>query len=48
MCLPRQESQEAQIPFLGQEDTLEEEMAIHSSILDWKAHGQRSVAGYHP
>ena len=23
-------------------------MATHSSILDWKTHGQRSLAGYSP
>ena len=28
------------------EDPLEEGMASHSSILAWKAHGQRSLAGY--
>ena len=28
--------QEAQVPSLGWEDPLEEEMAIHSSILAWK------------
>ena len=31
---------------LGQEDPLEEDMATHSSILLWKFHGQRTVAGY--
>ena len=31
-----QEPQEMQVPFLGQEDPLEEEMATHSSILFWK------------
>ena len=31
-----QETQETQVRFLGQEDTLEEEMAIHSSIHDWE------------
>ena len=25
-----------QVPFLGQEDSLEKEMTIHSSILVWK------------
>ena len=30
------------------EDPLEEEMATHSSILAWKSHGQRSLAGYSP
>ena len=33
---------------LGQEDPLEEEMATHSSILAWRFHGQRSLAGYDP
>ena len=28
--------QETQVQFLGQEDPLEKEMAIHSSILAWK------------
>ena len=28
--------QETRVQFLGQEDPLEEEMAIHSSILAWK------------
>ena len=28
--------QETQVGFLGQEDPLEKEMAIHSSILAWK------------
>ena len=31
-----QEVQETRIRSLGQEDALEEELAIHSSILDWK------------
>ena len=30
-----QETQETQVPFLGWEDPLEEEMATHSSILAW-------------
>ena len=33
---PAQETQETRIPFLGQEDPLEEDMATHSSILAWK------------
>ena len=33
---------------LGQEDPLEKEMAIHSSILVWKSHGQKSQAGCSP
>ena len=28
--------QETWVRFLGQEDPLEEEMATHSSILDWR------------
>ena len=32
----------------GQEDLLEKEMATHSSIVAWKIHGQRSLAGYNP
>ena len=31
-----QELQEIQLPSLGREDPLEEEMATHSSILAWK------------
>ena len=31
---------------LGQEDPLEEEMAIHSSVLPEKSHGQRSLASH--
>ena len=31
---------------LGQEDSLKEEMATHSSILAWESHGQRSLVGY--
>ena len=33
---------------LSWEGPLEKEMAIHSSILAWKSHGQRSLAGYSP
>ena len=33
---------------LGREDALEKEMIIHSSILAWKFHGQRSLMGYSP
>ena len=43
-----QELQETQVPSLGREDPLEEEMATHSSILAGKSHGQRSLAGYSP
>ena len=31
-----QETQEAEVPSLGGEDPLEEEMATHSSILAWR------------
>ena len=31
---------------LGQEDSLKEEMATHSSILAWESQGQRSLVGY--
>ena len=31
--------QETRVRSLGQEDPLEEEMAIHSSILGWRIHG---------
>ena len=40
--------QETQVQFLGQEDPLEKEMTIHSSILAWEIQGQRSLAGYSP
>ena len=38
---------ETQFQSLGGED-LEKEMATHSSILAWKTHGWRSLAGYSP
>ena len=37
--------QETQVQSLGWKDPLEKEMAIHSSILPGKSHGQRSLAG---
>ena len=40
--------QETQIQSLGWEDPLEKEMAVHSSTLAWKIHGQRSLIGYSP
>ena len=41
-----QETQEARVWCQGgEEDTLEEGMATHSSILARKSHGQRSLAG---
>ena len=36
ICLPTQETQETRIRSLCREDPLEEEMAIHSSILTWR------------
>ena len=36
MHLQMQETQEMQVESLSQEDSLEEEMAIHSSILAWR------------
>ena len=41
-------TQETQVRSLGQEDTLEEEMATHSSIPPGEFRGQRSLAGYSP
>ena len=41
-----QETQETWVPYLGQQDPLEEEMVTHSSILAEKFHGQRSLTGY--
>ena len=32
----------------GSGTSLEEGMATHSSILAWRIHGQRSLAGYSP
>ena len=40
--------QEIWVQSLGQEDPLEKEMATHSSILAWRIHGQRTLAGYSP
>ena len=40
--------QETWVRFLGREDPLEKEMAIHSSILAGKSRGQRRLAGYNP
>ena len=37
-----------QFQSLGWEDHLEKEMATYSSILAWRSHGQRSLAGYSP
>ena len=40
--------QETWVKSLGWEDPLEKEMAIHSSTIAWKSHGQRSLVGYSP
>ena len=39
---------EIQVRSLGREDPLEKGMATHFSILAWRIHGQRSLAGYSP
>ena len=39
---------ETRIQSLGREDPLEKEMAIHSSTMPGKSHGQRSLVGYSP
>ena len=36
------------IQSLGQEDPLEKEMAMHSSVLAWRIQGQRSLVTYSP
>ena len=43
-----QEIQETRVQSLGWEDTLEKEMAIHSSILAWRIPRTASLAGYSP
>ena len=43
-----QEKQEMRERSLGQEDPLEKDMAIHSSILAWGIHGQRSLMDQSP
>ena len=40
--------QQMQIQSQGQKDPLEKGMATHSSILDWKFYGHRSVVSYSP
>ena len=37
--------QETLVQSLVWEDHLEKEMATHSSVLAWRLHGQRSLAG---
>ena len=43
-----QETQETQVRFLGWEDPLEEDVATLPSIVAWRAHGQRRLAGCSP
>ena len=43
-----QETREAQVQSLGQDDPLEKEMATCSSILAGKSHGRRSLTDYSP
>ena len=43
--LPMQETQEMQVPSLGREDALEEDMAPHSSILAWRTPGTEEPGG---
>ena len=43
-----QEMQEMRVWSLDQENTLEKEMATHSSIFAGKFHRQRSLAGHSP
>ena len=45
-CLPVQETKETWVQFLGQEDPLEEGMATHSSILDWRISRTERPGGY--
>ena len=40
--------QEIWVQSLGWEDLLEMRTATHSSILAWRIHGQKSLAGYRP
>ena len=40
--------QETWVQSLGREDPLEKGIAIHSSILAWRIHGQRSLVGCSP
>ena len=40
--------QKIHIQSQGREDPLEKKMAIHSDILVWEIHGQKSLVGYSP
>jgi len=48
ICLPMQETLEAWVRSLGQEDPLEKEMATTTVFLPGKSHGQRRLGGYSP
>ena len=37
--------QKTWVQYLGQKDSLEKGMGIHSSILAWRIHGQRRLVG---
>ena len=39
---------ETRVESLGQEDSLEKKVVTHSSVLTWRIHGLRSLAGYGP
>ena len=43
-----QETQETRVQSLDQEDSLEEEMATHSSILAWESPWTGNLEGYSP
>ena len=45
ICLPMQETQERWVQSLGQQDPLEEELTIHSSILAWKIPWREELGG---
>ena len=38
--------QETWVQFLSWEDAVEKGFAIHSSIVAWRIHGERSLVGY--
>ena len=48
ILLPMQEMQKTRIQSLGQEDSLDEEIATHSILLPGKFYGQRGLAAYCP
>ena len=40
--------QETWVRSVGGEDPLEKDLTTHSSIIAWRTHGQRNLAGYSP